>query len=98
MIDAATPIKPKKGAEEGQRSETAASNTVDSIVNSTNEMRKYKWVLMVSMGHEKRGKVETGAERKNEDRVIRTPNLLIWNQTRYRCAMPSCLCSLENPI
>ena len=26
---------------------------------------------------------------KNEDRVIRTPNLLIWNQTRYRCAMPS---------
>ena len=29
--------------------------------------------------------------RKIEDRVIRTPNLLIWNQTRYRCAMPSCL-------
>ena len=28
-------------------------------------------------------------KRKNEDRVIRTPNLLIWNQTRYRCAMPS---------
>ena len=27
--------------------------------------------------------------RKIEDRVIRTPNLLIWNQTRYRCAMPS---------
>ena len=26
---------------------------------------------------------------KFEDRVIRTPNLLIWNQTRYRCAMPS---------
>ena len=23
--------------------------------------------------------------------MIRTPNLLIWNQTRYRCAMPSCL-------
>ena len=31
MMDAATPMKPKKGAEEGQRSETAASNTVDSI-------------------------------------------------------------------
>ena len=28
-------------------------------------------------------------KRKVEDRVIRTPNLLIWNQTRYRCAMPS---------
>ena len=31
MIEAATPMKPKKGAEEGQRSETAASNTVDSM-------------------------------------------------------------------
>ena len=43
MIEAATPIKPKKGAEEGQRSETAASKTVDSMVNSTNYMRKYEF-------------------------------------------------------
>jgi hypothetical protein len=29
--------------------------------------------------------------RKTEPRVIRTPNRLIWSQTRYRCAMdPEC--------
>ena len=27
------------------------------------------------------------ADFKNEPRAIRTPNLLIWSQTRYRCAM-----------
>ena len=26
--------------------------------------------------------------KKNEGREIRTPNLLIWSQTRYRCAIP----------
>ena len=26
--------------------------------------------------------------RRNEGREIRTPNLLIWSQTRYRCAIP----------
>lgn len=38
MIEAATPIKPKKGAEVGQSSEMVISNTVDSIwvVNSGN--------------------------------------------------------------
>jgi hypothetical protein len=25
---------------------------------------------------------------KHEGREIRTPNLLIWSQTRYRCAIP----------
>ena len=25
---------------------------------------------------------------RNEGREIRTPNLLIWSQTRYRCAIP----------
>ena len=28
------------------------------------------------------------AEHQNEGREIRTPNLLIWSQTRYRCAIP----------
>ena len=28
------------------------------------------------------------ATRKNEGREIRTPNLLIWSQTCYRCAIP----------
>ena len=28
--------------------------------------------------------------RKNEPRAIRTPNRLIWSQTRYRCAMDPC--------
>lgn len=42
MIEAATPIKPKKGAEVGHNSEIVRSNTVDSIVmllgrNMTNE-------------------------------------------------------------
>ena len=32
MIEAATPIKPKKGAEVGQSSEMAKSNTVESIL------------------------------------------------------------------
>ena len=27
---------------------------------------------------------------KNEPRAIRTPNRLIWSQTRYRCAMDPC--------
>jgi len=35
MIEAATPMNPKKGAEVGQRSEMAASNTVDSIIQNT---------------------------------------------------------------
>ena len=39
MIEAATPMKPKKGAEEGQRSETAASNTVDSILFTIKESK-----------------------------------------------------------
>ena len=45
----------------------------------------------------KQNKWETSEKknRKIEDRVIRTPNLLIWNQTRYRCAMPSCLFALQ---
>ncbi len=29
-----------------------------------------------------------GLNAKNEGREIRTPNLLIWSQTRYRCAIP----------
>ena len=33
---------------------------------------------------------------KNEGREIRTPNLLIWSQTRYRCAIPPLL-SLPSP-
>ena len=33
MIEAATPINPKKGAEVGQSSEIAKSKTVESIVN-----------------------------------------------------------------
>lgn len=32
MIEAATPIKPKKGAEVGQSSEISKSNTVESIL------------------------------------------------------------------
>ena len=35
---------------------------------------------------------------KCEDRVSRTPNLLIWNQTRYHCAMPSLFCGFHSPI
>lgn len=34
MIEAATPIKPKKGAEVGHNSEMVRSNTVESIVVS----------------------------------------------------------------
>ena len=30
---------------------------------------------------------QPGADVPNEDREIRTPNLLIWSQTRYRCAI-----------
>jgi hypothetical protein len=30
------------------------------------------------------------ADVQNEDREIRTPNLLIWSQTRYRCAISPC--------
>ena len=45
-MEAATPMKPKKGAEVGQRSEIAASNTVDSIwcdeMNSSENMQKGK--------------------------------------------------------
>ena len=45
-MEAATPMKPKKGAEVGQRSEMAASNTVDSIwygkLKSTEIMQKGK--------------------------------------------------------
>jgi hypothetical protein len=34
---------------------------------------------------------QPGADVRNEDREIRTPNLLIWSQTRYRCAIsPVC--------
>ena len=33
---------------------------------------------------------------ENEGREIRTPNLLIWSQTRYRCAIPPLL-SLPSP-
>ena len=29
-----------------------------------------------------------GQDRQNEGREIRTPNLLIWSQTRYRCGIP----------
>lgn len=45
MIEAATPIKPKKGAEVGQSSEMVISNTVDSIwvVGSGNsEVEKWR--------------------------------------------------------
>ena len=41
------------------------------------------------------GTISEKKNRKSEDRVIRTPNLLIWNQTRYRCAMPSCLLAFQ---
>lgn len=34
MMEAATPIKPKKGAEVGQSSEMVKSNTVESILES----------------------------------------------------------------
>ena len=30
----------------------------------------------------------TMAQTKDDSREIRTPNLLIWSQTRYHCAMP----------
>ena len=45
MIEAATPMKPKKGAEEGQRSETAASNTVDSILFTVKESKKIEIIV-----------------------------------------------------
>ena len=32
--------------------------------------------------------VVLGGPRRGEGREIRTPNLLIWSQTRYRCAIP----------
>ena len=52
--------------------------------------------------NEKEKKKGTGSmneeREKCEDRVSRTPNLLIWNQTRYHCAMPSLFCSFHSPI
>ena len=64
MIEAATPMKPKKGAEEGQRSETAASNTVDSILFTVKESKPSyeKW---------KRGN-DNGIGLGEEDRDIST--------------------------
>ena len=45
MIEAATPIKPKKGAEVGQSSEIAKSKTVESIfykiTNALNELVRF---------------------------------------------------------
>ena len=34
-----------------------------------------------------RTSAQPSADVQNEDREIRTPNLLIWSQTRYRCAI-----------
>ena len=42
----------------------------------------------------------THVREKNEGREIRTPNLLIWSQTRYRCAIHPMLAmatSAKNP-
>ena len=35
---------------------------------------------------------------KSEGREIRTPNLLIWSQTRYRCAIPPCSTSSHQKL
>ena len=38
------------------------------------------------------------ADKKCEGREIRTPNLLIWSQTRYRCAIPPLVCNRPRGI
>ena len=43
MIEAATPIKPKKGAEVGQSSEMAKSKTVESILAIQWKSFERKW-------------------------------------------------------
>lgn len=60
MIEAATPMKPKKGAEEGQRSETAASNTVESIVNDMDSVMKWNTKRRKRETGNRRGKMRTG--------------------------------------
>ena len=40
------------------------------------------------LGHEKEAQEVSPNRRKNEGRKIQTPNLLIWSQTRCRCAIP----------
>lgn len=68
MIEAATPIKPKKGAEVGQSSEMVISNTVDSIwvVGSGNsEVEKWRNRGNVSYswaGGERNKKIRTGQD------------------------------------
>ena len=58
----------------------------------------YSWVLFTSADlagryavivHTLHHEQPNCADKTNEGREIRTPNLLIWSQTRYRCATES---------
>ena len=61
MMEAATPINPKKGAEVGQSSEIAKSKTVESIFNkfykALNELVKRIEMEMFDGRQIRRGKV-----------------------------------------
>ena len=46
-------------------------------------------VINQSINHEL---VNTNTKKQCDARGIRTPNLEVWNLTRYRCAMASCGC------
>lgn len=62
------------------------------------ESRFFIWFLRNEKEKKKRTRSMNEEREKCEDRVSRTPNLLIWNQTRYHCAMPSLFCEFHSPI